>query len=383
MPLKKKEVISMDCTFKKQYDAFAKDGLNPTEVCILTNIYNRYQLSVQHSDFFDRTQNDYYVVYTGKDLAKELNVSVSTIKREIKLLVKKNWLQIKRAVNRVNLIFIPQERKPVMATPTSEVNDEHSVNEELVPMLSSIDSVLSEPRQIKDSGNHGIKLTPSMSSNCTPRKINSKKNNNAYRYNFDTTSDQNAIQNSTKLDDAKDQEESAKVSVTAAMTFQGIPEQAALTIKTWSKNAETMQQTKNLIYMAKKQAIINAEKQGVNVELTFENPNFPMQSFVKMIDTVMPKAARQARKANSYLYVSFLNFFEKAINQILRNKNADMQGQGNVSQPATKPYIEKKLSDFGQKLVSKIKSGMNNNPDEQEIAYQPERKPMIPTTAWA
>lgn len=374
----------MNCTFKKQYDAFAEEGLNPTEVCILTNIYNRYQLSVQHSDFFDRNQNDYYVIYTGKDLAKELNVSVSTIKREIKTLVKKHWLQIKRAFNRVNLIFIPQCRKPVMDSQSAQVqntqDDNSYADDEVAPMLSSIDDALSKPCQIKDSSNHGVKLTPSMGSNCTPRKINSRNTNNTYRYNSDTGTDQNSIQNSTTADDAKGQEESAKASVIAALTFQGIPEQAALTIKAWSKNAEAMQQTKDLIFMAKKQAVINAEKQGVNVELTFENPNFPMQGFIKMIDTVMPKAAQQARKANGYLYVSFLNFFERAINQILKNKNND--AQENADQPAAKPYIEKKLSDLGQKLVSKIKAGMNDNPDNQGITYQPERKPMIPTTAW-
>ena len=375
----------MNCTFKKQYDAFAEEGLNPTEVCILTNIYNRYQLSVQHSDFFDRNQNDYYVIYTGKDLAKELNVSVSTIKREIKMLVKKHWLQIKRAFNRVNLIFIPQCRKPLMDDQSAQAQDVQADNSyadgKIAPMLSSIDDALSEPSQIKDSSNHGFKLTPSMSSNCTPRKTNSKNINNTYRYNSDTAADQNSIQNSTTAGNAKGKEESAKASVIAAMTFQGIPEQAALTIKAWSKDAESMQQVKNLIFMAKKQAIVNAEKQGINVELTFENPNFPMQAFIKMIDIVIPKAVRQARKANGYLYVSFLNFFEKAINQILKNKNID--SQGNTSQPAAKSFIEKKLSNFGQKLVSKIKSGMNGNPDNQGNLYHPERKPMIPTTAWA
>lgn len=374
----------MNFTFKKQYDAFAEDGLNPTEVCILTNIYNRYQLSIQHSDFFDHNQNDYYVIYTGKDLAKELNVSVSTIKREIKTLVKKQWLQIKRAFNRVNLIFIPQCRKPIMDNQSAQAQDAQADNsyadDEAALMLSSIDDALSESCQIKDSSSHGFNLTPSKSSICTPRKTNYKNTNNTYRYNSDTATDPNSVQNSTTVDDAKGQEESAKASVIAAMTFQGIPEQAALTIKTWSKNARAMQQTKDLIFMAKKQAIINAEKQGVNVELTFENPNFPIQAFVKMIDTVMPKAARQARKANGYLYVSFLNFFEKTINQILKNKNNDTQDD--AGQPATKPYIEKKLSDLGQKLVSKIKVGMNDNPDNQGITYQPERKPMIPTTAW-
>lgn len=374
----------MNCTFKKQYDAFAEEGLNPTEVCILTNIYNRYQLSVQHSDFFDRNQNDYYVIYTGKDLAKELNVSVSTIKREIKTLVKKQWLQIKRAFNRVNLIFIPQCRKPVMDDQSAQAQDVQVDNsyadDEVAPMLSSINDALSEPFQTKDSSNHGFKLTPSMSSNCAPRKTNFKNINNSYRYNADTEADPNSIQNSTTTDDAKGQEASAKASVVAAMTFQGIPEQAALTIKTWSKNAEAMQQVKDLIFMTKKQAIINAEKQGINIELTFENPNFPMSDFISMIDTVMPKAARQAHKANGYLYVSFLNFFEKAINQILKNKNND--AQENAGQPAAKPYIEKKLSDLGQKLVSKIKTGMNDNLDNQGITYQPERKPMIPTTAW-
>lgn len=374
----------MNCTFKKQYDAFAEEGLNPTEVCILTNIYNRYQLSVQHSDFFDRNQNDYYVIYTGKDLAKELNVSVSTIKREIKTLVKKQWLQIKRAFNRVNLIFIPQCRKPLMDDQSAQAQDVQAdysyADDKVAPMLSSIDDALSESCQIKDSSNHGFNLTPSKSSICTPRKTNFRNTNNTYRYNPDTGTDQNLTQNLTTADDAKGQEESAKASVIAAMTFQGIPEQAAITIKAWSKNAKEMQQTKDLIFVAKKQAIINAEKQGVNVELTFENPNFPIQAFVKMIDTVIPKAARQARKANGYLYVSFLNFFEKTINQILKNKNND--AQENAGQPAAKPYIEKKLSDFGQKLVSKIKTGMNDNPKNQGITYQPEHKPMIPTTAW-
>lgn len=374
----------MDSTFKKQYDAFAEDGLNPTEVCILTNIYNRYQLSVQHSNFFDRNQNDFYVIYTGKDLAKELNVSVSTIKREIKTLVKKQWLQIKRAFNRVNLIFIPQCRKPIMDDQSAQAQDAQADNsyadDEAALMLSSIDDALSESCQIKDSSNHGFNLTPSKSSICTPRKTNYKNTNNTYRYNSDTATDPNSVQNSTTVDDAKGQEESAKASVIAAMTFQGIPEQAALTIKTWSKDARAMQQTKDLIFMAKKQAVINAEKQGINIELTFENPNFPMSDFISMIDTVMPKAARQAHKANGYLYVSFLNFFEKAINQILKNKNND--AQENAGQPAAKPYIEKKLSDLGQKLVSKIKTGMNDNLDNQGITYQPERKPMIPTTAW-
>lgn len=338
----------MESTFQKQYFAFSKAGLNPTEVCILTNIYNRYQLSCTHSNFFDNQENDYYVIYTYDELAKDLNISISTVKREFKKLVKLNWLSIKRAFNRVNLIFIPQCKKPETCKPNS----------------TSLTVCIDEE----------VKMTPSTSSNWSTRKIKNI-NNNTLRYNSDSPKVIDHQNYDSKFKNPKQKqdynfEESSKNSIISAMINQGISKQAALTIKAWTQDSDQMQNVKNLIYIAKKQAIQNAEQQGNFIDLTFENSNFPTQDFNQMIDVVMPKANRNAHNFKSYIFTSFLNFFEKTINKILKNHQAQSQSVL-LSNKDGQCQIVKKLSKLGEQI-------WENQENSQTLVLNP----AIPLTKW-
>ncbi|MFK5706189.1 hypothetical protein ACI3E1_07110 [Ligilactobacillus sp. LYQ139] len=72
----------------------------------MTAIYDRMESSCQRPNFFDKTEQSYFVIYTVEELADTLNVGTSTIKRTMKSLIKAGWLYTKRLKSRANAIFI-------------------------------------------------------------------------------------------------------------------------------------------------------------------------------------------------------------------------------------------------------------------------------------
>ncbi|MCL0329842.1 replication initiator protein A [Apilactobacillus xinyiensis] len=93
--------------FYKQYHVFEEAGLRPNEVSILTHLYDRMNLSIQNNNFYDKKYNSYYVIYTREEMAQRIHLSLSTITRVCKRLVKLGWLVLKSQFNAPNRVFLP------------------------------------------------------------------------------------------------------------------------------------------------------------------------------------------------------------------------------------------------------------------------------------
>lgn len=302
--------------FQKLYTDFFKAGLNPTEVAILTVIYNRNQLSMNNPKFYDKQLDDHYVVYPIADLKAEINVSESTIKRTLKTLEKKGWIILKRSkLSRVNLIFIAQDKK--VGTKT----------EEKISKESSIEESNGSSKAHNYSSLHyeKVNLTPLKSSICTPIKTDNKNINYKYTYRFNNDSKDN--------EQKQNYEEQA---LTEIMLHQGLPEEAINLIQVWTNhNPKKQKEIKDQIFKAKAFAQKRANTQGAAIELTFENNSFDTQSFVNQLNLILVKAFKTAKKPMNYIFWSVFNYFELEINRELKQSSLEKNNSQQVRIPLT------------------------------------------------
>lgn len=101
----------LDNQFRKYYVDLKGKGLNLSEKAYMTAIYDRMESSTQRKTFYDEQEQDYYVIYTIDEMASELEIGTTTVKRVIKSLVNKGWIWLKKTRGNVNCIFICDDYK--------------------------------------------------------------------------------------------------------------------------------------------------------------------------------------------------------------------------------------------------------------------------------
>lgn len=318
--------------FQKLYTDFFKAGLNPTEVALLTVIYNRNQLSMNNPKFYDKQLDDHYVVYPIADLKAEINVSESTIKRTLKTLEKKGWIILKRSkLSRVNLIFIAQDKK--VKNNTENDAEKKTFQEEVVEDNCNEQKALlgKETKNAESSYNNSnlhyekVNLTPLKSSICTPIKTDNKNINYKYTYRFNN--------DSKDSEQKQDYEEQA---LTQIMLHQGLPEEAINLIQVWTNhNPQKQKEIKDQIFKAKAFAQKRANAQGATAELTFESNLFDTQSFVNQLNLILVKAFKTAKKPMNYIFWSVFNYFELEINRELKQSSLTKNNDQRVQIPLT------------------------------------------------
>lgn len=318
--------------FQKLYTDFFKAGLNPTEVALLTVIYNRNQLSMNNPKFYDKEFNDHYVVYPVADLKTEINVSESTIKRTLKTLEKKGWIILKRSkLSRVNLIFIAQDKK-VKIDSKNDIEKKTSQEEVVEDNCNEQKTLLNEETEngvnsYNNSNLHyeKVDLTPLKSSICTPIKTDNKNIDYKYTYRFNNDSKHN-----------KQKQNYEEQALTQIMLHQGLPEEAINLIQVWTNhNPQKQKEIKDQIFKAKAFAQKRANVQGATVELTFENNSFDTQSFVNQLNLILVKAFKTAKKPINYIFWSVFNYFELEINRELKQSSLEKNNGQQVRIPLT------------------------------------------------
>lgn len=300
--------------FQKLYTDFFKAGLNPTEVALLTVIYNRNQLSMNNPQFYDKELDDHYVIYPVADLKAEINVSESTIKRTLKTLEKKGWIILKRSkLSRVNLIFIAQDKK-VKDYTEKKISQEKVVEDNCNKQKTTLIKETSNSVNTYNNSNlhyEKVNLTPLKSSICTPIKTDNKNIDYKYAYRFNNDSKCN-----------KQKQNYEEQALTKIMLHQGLPEEAINLIQVWTNhNPQKQKEIKNQIFKAKAFAQKRANAQGAAIELTFENNTFDTQSFVNQLNLILVKAFKTAKKPMNYIFWSVFNYFELEINRELKQSS--------------------------------------------------------------
>lgn len=314
--------------FQKLYTDFFKAGLNPTEVALLTVIYNRNQLSMNNPKFYDKELDDHYVVYPVADLKAEINVSESTIKRTLKTLEKKGWIILKRSkISRVNLIFIAQDKKVEDYT-EKKSSQEKAIEDNCNEQKATLSKETKSSANVYYNSNlhyEKVNLTPLKSSICTPIKTDNKNIDYKYTYRFNNDSE-----------DIKQKQNYEEQALTEIMLHQGLPEEAINLIQVWTNHdPQKQKEIKDQIFKAKAFAQKRANAQGATVELAFENNSFDTQSFVNQLNLILVKAFKTAKKPINYIFWSVFNYFELEINRELKQSNLEKNNSQQVRIPLT------------------------------------------------
>lgn len=97
--------------FKFYTDLTTEKSLTPTQMVLLTFIFNRMESSKQRFSFYDQSQNDYFVIFTNDELADLMHISASSVKRLIDKSIKDGFLTTKLLHNRARLIFMTAKSK--------------------------------------------------------------------------------------------------------------------------------------------------------------------------------------------------------------------------------------------------------------------------------
>lgn len=118
----------LDSQFRKYYVDLKGKGLSLSEKAYMTAIYDRMESSTQRKTFYDEQEQDYYVIYTIDEMASELEIGVTTVKRVMKSLVNKGWIWLKKTRGNVNCIFICDDYKvSKSSTKTSQQTNSDSL----------------------------------------------------------------------------------------------------------------------------------------------------------------------------------------------------------------------------------------------------------------
>ncbi|UQS85832.1 MarR family transcriptional regulator (plasmid) [Apilactobacillus apisilvae] len=95
----------MNSQFIKNYTEFEKAGFRPTEVSILSHLYDYGNLSVKNGWIEDGVV---FVKYLRSSLASKINVSVDTITRSLKVIEDRGWIKVKRQKNAASIYYLPK-----------------------------------------------------------------------------------------------------------------------------------------------------------------------------------------------------------------------------------------------------------------------------------
>ncbi|MCL0330631.1 MarR family winged helix-turn-helix transcriptional regulator [Apilactobacillus xinyiensis] len=95
----------MNNKFIKHYIEFEEQGLNPTEVSIMSHLYNYGELSFKNNWV---KNGMVFVKYLRESLAEQINVSKETVTRTVKNLEAKGWIITKRQRNAATIYFLPK-----------------------------------------------------------------------------------------------------------------------------------------------------------------------------------------------------------------------------------------------------------------------------------
>lgn len=256
--------------FAKLYEEFYKDGLKPAEQVALTHMYNRYCLSDGNNNFYDKDRHAYYITYSRQELAKLLNVSENTVTNVFTSLIKKGWIVVKRRFNSSNRIFLTKHLK-------------------------------TKDCEAKTQNLYSIKT----------KHINTKYTNT------------NKIDTSAsvkKVSSAQSQDNKAIEKLANSLIIKsGISPKAVEVMTTMAAgNSTTLYNYAQMFFLAKKMAYKNNAEITTGMRSLEKNKHINKQ-LEKSINAIMKGANAQNVNLKGYLFASFRDLIECAINKFSRD----------------------------------------------------------------
>ncbi|MCL0312904.1 MarR family transcriptional regulator [Apilactobacillus sp. TMW 2.2459] len=113
----------MNNQFIKHYIQFEEDGLNPTEVSVMSHLYNYGELSIKNNWI---KNGMVFVKYLRESLANQINVSKDTITRTVQALEEKGWIVAQRQRNAATVYFLPKYQSDSLVRKTQIASPENA-----------------------------------------------------------------------------------------------------------------------------------------------------------------------------------------------------------------------------------------------------------------
>ncbi|WP_225434686.1 replication initiator protein A, partial [Lentilactobacillus buchneri] len=107
---------------KVEMDYFKDSNLKgANEILTYSLLCDRMKASKNNKDFFDKKFGDSYIIFKREELAEYLDVTVKTVTKILKSLVKKGYLIVKHQFNAASKLFLPKfENEKSTSMPVKE-----------------------------------------------------------------------------------------------------------------------------------------------------------------------------------------------------------------------------------------------------------------------
>lgn len=260
----------LDNQFRKYYVDLKGKGLNLSEKAYMTAIYDRMESSTQRKTFYDEQEQDYYVIYTIDEMASELEIGTTTVKRVMKSLVNKGWIWLKKTRGNVNCIFICDDYKvSKSSTKTSQQTNSDS---------------LESPKR---SSNYKNKQTKNKLDTCKSQDVQLVERQ---------------VSNESSIATQAIELNGLEYTLKHKLCLPSAAINALFDVS--SSNVDTIKNNLAMILKAKRIAVKKANK-----ELYFENSAEIQGTLAERIRYIFMQAKNKAKKPKQYILQAFVNYF--------------------------------------------------------------------------
>lgn len=275
---------------KVEMDYFKDSNLKgANEILTYSLLCDRMKASKNNKDFFDKKFGDSYIIFKREELAEYLDVTVKTVTKILKSLVKKGYLIVKHQFNAASKLLLPKfENEKSTSMPVKE-----EITSSFGKNLPSNKSTLTD-KQITDNTDNTCSRTNSLKdSNLTQKP------------------DQNKVIKQAELD----------VIANSLVTKVHLPKQAVNIMKTFSfGDPKKLYAYAGLLFKAKSAV----SRQAKNVQNAQEALSFELNTdYEETLDTDLKRIIVSANKKTSqpdgYMMTSLMDMFQNKVNDYCIN----------------------------------------------------------------
>lgn len=264
----------LDNQFRKYYVDLKDKGLSLSEKAYMTAIYDRMESSTQRKTFYDEQERDYYVVYTIDEMASELEIGTTTVKRVMKSLVNKGWIWLKKTRGNVNCIFICDAYK---VSKSSTKSDQQTNSDSL----------------------ESSKWSPNHKNKQTENKLDTCKSQDARLAEYQTANENSIATQAIELN-------GLEYTLQHKLCLPPMAINALFDVS--NSNVDEIKSNLTTILKAKRVAVKKANK-----ELYFENSAEIQCTLAERIRYIFMQAQSKAKKPKQYILQAFVNYFYEII----------------------------------------------------------------------
>lgn len=270
---------------KVEMDYFKDSNLKgANEILTYSLLCDRMKASKNNKDFFDKKFGDSYIIFKREELAEYLDVTVKTVTKILKSLVKKGYLIVKHQFNAASKLFLPKfENEKSTSMPVKE-----EITSPFGKNLPSNKSTLTN-KQITDN------------TNDTCSRTNSKK-----IVAITQKPDQNKVIKQAELD----------VIANSLVTKVHLPKQAVNIMKTFSfGDPKKLYAYAGLLFKAKSAVSKQAKSiQNAQEALSFELNTDYQETLDTDLKRIIVLANKKTSQPDGYMMASLMDMFQNKVN---------------------------------------------------------------------